>query len=80
MVLVLIDLVVCDAIRANNSRRETHCSRRYDCNGDGTLNQREFEAALAEQKVVLTKDEKAKFFKKVDASGDDLVDYKVLIF
>lgn len=28
---------------------------------------------------MLSQDEKVKFFKKIDASGDDQVDYKVLL-
>lgn len=54
-------------------------THRYDGNGDGTLCRREFEAALAEQNIVLSQEEKVKFFKKIDASGDDQVDYKVLL-
>lgn len=35
-------------------------------------------AALLGSGIQLSKDEAKKFFKKVDASGDDVVDYKVL--
>ena len=53
------------------------CAGRYDKNGDGTLSEGEFNAALVGSGIELSKDEAKKFFKKVDASGDNLVDYKV---
>ena len=53
------------------------CAGRYDKNGDGTLSESEFNAALVGSGIQLNKDDAKKFFKKVDASGDDVVDYKV---
>lgn len=42
------------------------------------MSESEFNAALLGSGIQLSKDEAKKFFKKVDASGDDVVDYKVL--
>ena len=61
-VIYCVTLLLCRQVRQERGRQ---------------LSESEFNAALVGSGIQLNKDEAKKFFKKVDASGDDVVDYKV---